>query len=189
MLPSLTMHFLTYVIIGMNTNIKSGVAAAMRPFGESFEVAPWKRYLDDGEIAAMAKCYGTRPDDLAELARQMEDWNGGTGGVDRKGLHAVLTYNPTAKWDWYEIGGRWDRFLPRNSMTARSLLRSAKLKKLVPHDFVTPDGEWHTRSRYVSTGWLSGRFVEKNRERWLEEFKFALGSYPDHRVVSVDRHM
>src|SRR5437870_980458 len=105
--PSVIMHYLTYVFIPKNTDITDAVTDALRPFGDEFEVKPWKRHLSQGEIVAMAKCYGLPGTALKELAAHMENWNGGRGGVDAKGLFAVLTHNPNAKWDWYEIGGRW----------------------------------------------------------------------------------
>jgi hypothetical protein len=184
----LTVHYLTYVFIPDETDIDIAVAKALWPFGDEFPVKPWKRYLDASEVAAMARCYTLPTRALKKLAAHMEDWNGGSGGVDDRGLHAVLTYNPAAQWDWYEIGGRWNNRLPGNGMIARSLRGSPKLKRLLPHDFLTPDGVWHAQSRFVSTGWPHGRIVEKRERRWLEEFTLALVSYPGHRVVGVDRH-
>lgn len=188
MFTFIIMHYLTYVFVPKHTDIEVAVTEALRPYGDGYEVQPWKRYLDAGEIGAMARCYKLPKRAIRKLAAQMEDWNGGTGGVDAKGLYAVLTYNPETKWDWYEVGGRWNRFLPDNKKTAQSLGKSAKLKNLLPHDFLTPDGVWHAKSRYVSTGWLSGHIVHKSERRWLEEFQHALTRYPRHRVVCVDRH-
>lgn len=184
----MTVHYLTYVFIPDETDIDTAVAKALWPFGDEFPVKPWKCYLDPGEIAAMGRCFKLPTRARQQLAERMEAWNGGRGGVDEKGLHAVLTYNPAAQWDWYEIGGRWNNRLPGNVMIARSLLTSPTLKGLLPHDFLTPDGAWHARSRFVSTGWPHGHIVHKSGRRWLEEFTLALTSYPGHRVVGVDRH-
>lgn len=182
------MHYLTYVFIPRGADIEDAVADAMRPFGAELEVKPWKRYLDEGEIAAMAKCYRVRKNDLNRLAQMIEDWNGGKGGVDRKGLYAMLSYNRSAKWDWYEVGGRWNGKIPSNVTTARSLSPSLGLKRLLPHDFLTPDGNWHEKSRLVCHGWLDWHFVNKSESRWVREFKRALAEYPAHKVVCVDRH-
>jgi hypothetical protein len=182
------MHYLTYVFIPKCTDIEGAVGEALRPFGDEFEVRPWKRHLDAGEIAAMAKCFGVRRTSLQKLAGCMEDWNGGRGGVDEKGLFAVLTYNLDGKWDWYEIGGRWNGMLPGNSMAAGSLLRSPSLSKRLPHDFLTPDGEWHQRSQFHRDGFVGGTWSHKSERRWLEEFRQALSGHLQHLVVSVDRH-
>jgi hypothetical protein len=181
-------HYLTYVIVGKNTNIKQAVAKALAPFDEARTVKPWKRCLAPDEIAAMAKCFGLRPDDLDALAAKMPDWNGGTGRVDGKRLFALLTYNRDGKWDWFQIGGRWAGLLPNDSMTCRALHRSRKLQDLLPHDFVTPDGKWHAGARFIRTGWCTGLIVHRSKGNWLQQFRAALASYPDHRVVCVDRH-
>lgn len=182
------MHFLTYVFIPEKTDIETALAEALWPFSGEFTVKPWKDYLDAGEIAAMARHYKLSPRALKKLASHMVDWKGGSGAIDEKGLHAVVTYNPAAEWDWYEIGGRWNKHLRDNAMIARSLWHSPKLKRLLPHDFVTPDGVWHAKSRFVRTRWPHGSIVEKSDRRWLAEFTLALKTYPRHRVVCVDRH-
>ena len=108
--------------------------------------------------------------------------------MDEKGLFAVHTYNPNGKWDWYEIGGRWDGFLRGNAMIARTLRRQPNLKKLLPHDFVTPDGEWHEEETWHPAGYLGGTFSHKSQSIWLKEFTLALANWPHDRVVCVDRH-
>jgi hypothetical protein len=158
-------HYLTYVIVGKNTNIKQEVAMSMVPFNESRTVAPWKRYPAPDEIAAMATCFGLHPGDLNALATKMADWNGGTGGVHGKRLYVLLTYNPDGKWDWYAIGGRRSGLLRNDSMTCCALLRSHTLPDLLPHDFLTPNGKWHARARFVRTGWCTGHIVHKSEGR------------------------
>src|SRR5207244_2457154 len=62
-----TMHYLTYVIIGKNTNIEEAVAQAMEPFSEHRTVAPWQRRISADEIAVMAKSYRVRRNALHKL--------------------------------------------------------------------------------------------------------------------------
>ena len=182
------MHYLTYVFIPQHRDIPKTVAAALRHFGDDYEVEPWERYIDESEIEAMAKHYGVSRLDLDKLAGLMEDWNGGTGLVKKDGLYARLTYNPNGKWDWYEIGGRWDGMLSNNTALARSLLRSPRLEKLLPHDYLTPDGKWHAKAEFISTGWMQGHMVHTPEGRWMKAFRRALKRWPDHRVICVDRH-
>src|SRR2546425_715229 len=131
----MNMHYLTFVFIPKDADVEEGVAEALRPFSGDFPVKPWKCYLDAEEIAQMAKHYGVRKTSVQKLTGCMENWNGGTGGVDKKGLFAIHTYNPDARWDWYEIGSR-PRVLPGNAMIARSLHRSRRLNDFLPHDFL-----------------------------------------------------
>lgn len=181
------MHFLTFVFVPKHRDIEAAVAERLRPFGAEHPVAPWKKHLDRQEILRMASAYSTKPSNLSALASHMEDWNGGTGGIDENGLFALHTFNPDTKWDWYEIGGRWSVF-PGNAMKASSLLRSPKLADILPHDFVTPDGRWHEVETFFPKGWMRGAFVRKTQKRWLSEFRKALAAFPDSVVVSVDRH-
>lgn len=46
-------------------------------------------------------------------------------GQDRKGLYWI--YNPNAKWDWWTIGGRWDKWLVKKDGTR---CNSCKVKDL-----------------------------------------------------------
>jgi hypothetical protein len=109
-IPYFNMHYLTFVIIGTNTNIEAQVAEALDPFWEELEVEPYRHYLDQDEIAHMASRSET--EDPHELADRMEQWYGRPGGVDTRGVYYTTTMNPDGYWDWYEVGGRWDRHIP-----------------------------------------------------------------------------
>lgn len=181
------MHYLTYVFIPCDRPVEAAVCEAMTPFADGLEVKPWKRPLATAEVAVMARRYGLPARDLAALSARMREWTGRPGGVDEQGLFEEVTYNPDGKWDWYEVGGRWDGLLPGNSMPAGSLRRSQLLKKLAPYDFITPDGVWHSKALRVTRGWPP-LVIEKSDRRWLAELKAALEAHPAHRVVGVDRH-
>ena len=183
------MHFLTYVLIPEKTDINRAGAERLAPFAADRVVEPWKRYLPPGEVAAMARHFCVRRTALRALAAPMDRWCGSPGDVDDRGLFALTTRNPDATWDWYEIGGRWDGFLPGNAATCRSLLHSPDLQKLLPHDFVTPDGVWHARQRFVSTDWCEGHWLRTSTPEWLAEFRLALSVPEGGLVVCVDRHV
>lgn len=188
-LPIFLMHYLTYVFIPPEgDDIASAVAEALRPFGDDFDVKPWKHYLRPAEIAAMAKYLGLRRSALRQLAARMHEWNWCDGAVDARGLFAIRTDNPDAQFDWYEIGGRYDQALPGNVVTARSLLRSKTLTCRLPHDFLTPNGVWHGRTRFEPGDWGGGHLVHTPERRWRAAFTVALRTFPAHRVVCVDRH-
>lgn len=188
MFPLILMHFLTYVFVPPRGDIDLAVADALRPFSDDFPVEPWKRRLGPRETAAMAKHYRLPAASTNQLARHMRDWCRCEGGVDREGLFALTTSNPEARFDWYEIGGRWRGKLTNNAAPCRELLRREDLADLLPHDFVTPDGAWHASSRYEPGDFLAGRIVEKGRRAWLKEFRAALRRHRDCVVVCVDRH-
>jgi len=185
------MHYATFVIIGKDDDPEAAVASAMEPFDQDLEVEPYRRYLDTSDIQHMAEHYGLAPTDLLGLARKMQDWWGCEGGVDAHGLYAVTRYNPDGKFDWYEIGGRWDRYIPgshRNVISARALLKSRRFRKCLPYYLLTPDGRWFE----TGTGWRIGpaKTAADRRadRRWLALVRRVLKQYSDHNVVCVDIH-
>jgi hypothetical protein len=188
-LPILIMHYLTYVFIPPEgDDVASAVATALRPFHVDFSAMPWKEYLRPGEIAAMAKSLRLRRSAVHQLAARMHEWNGCLGAVDAKGLFAIRTGNLYARFDWYEIGGRYDQAIPGNVATARELRGPKRTACRLPHDFLTPDGVWHSRTRFLPSDWGQGRFVRTREGRWRAQFTVALQTFPNHRVVCVDRH-
>jgi hypothetical protein len=96
-------HF-TVLVVG-------DVDEQLAPFDENLTTAPRREHLDTEDIARMAEHYNLDPGDLTAFAEQMEDWNGCPGGVDDRGLYAIASSNENARWDWYEIGGRWSGLL------------------------------------------------------------------------------
>jgi hypothetical protein len=182
------MHFLTYVFIPEHDDVETAVATAMRPFGDEFTVRPWKRHLGPREIEAMARHYRLPTAATHKLAQHMKDWCRAEGGIDPKGLFARMTCNPEARFDWYEIGGRWRGKFTNNLALCRDLLRRKDLADLLPHDFLTPDGVWHAKARFVPCDFFDGHIVEKSQSMWLREFRRALTRQKDGVVVCVDRH-
>lgn len=182
------MHSCVYVFIPKKGDVEELVAKAMQPFSDDVEVPPYKAYLDPVEIAVMAKHYRLRKSDLKKLAQRMDDWRGEPGGLDDRGLFAIRTCNPKGKWDWYEIGGRWNGWTRRNVVDAKSLLARKGLKKILPACMVTPGGSWHEHEKFVSEGWAKWHVDRKKPGAWLREVKAQLATYHDHRVACVDMH-
>ena len=182
------MHYCVFVLIPQDGDIDLKVATALAPFDDDLPAPPYKHHLHPSEIQAMARHYKLKKNDWKKLATQMEDWRGGLGGIDERGLFFVSTMNPQAHWDWYEIGGRWDGHIPGNVLSVPALLKRRDLKSLLPAALVTPGGSWHQRETFVTDSWLHGRFESKSERDWLIEVRETLGSYPEHRVVCVDVH-
>jgi hypothetical protein len=182
------MHYSVYVFIPRAGDIDALVALALEPYCEDVVVPPYKAHLDAGEIQAMATYYGVKQADLNALALRMEKWKGIAGGVDDKGLFVMKTWNPEGKWDWYEVGGRWNGRLRGNVLSARTLLKKPNLRRLLPACMVTPDGSWHESETFIAEGWTKWRVERKGGAAWLAEVRAALRHYPDHRVVCVDIH-
>lgn len=185
------MHYCTFVIIGLDEDPATAVAYALAPFDQNREVAPYRDYLSDSDIQDIAEHYGVPATDLPALAAKMKDWRSGEGGVDARGLYALTTANPEARFDWYEIGGRWNGYIKGsrgNVISARALSRSRHLPKHLPYYLVMPDGRWLESE----TGWRFGppetAADRRADRRWLAQLRRVLKQYIDHKVVCVDIH-
>lgn len=196
------MHSCVYVIIENTDNIETAVTRALAPFDDARQVKPYKLRLFASTIMAMSRHYNIPESDHQRLSEKMRDWLGDPGGQDRLGLHALCSHNPDGKWDWYEIGGRFNgcirgRWRPRsfakkpdlqsNSLSSSILLRAKDFPKRTPFALVTPLGEWIERSSVVST--TSGWYVrEVPKSAWSRRVRMILRKFPDQRIVCVDAH-
>ena len=185
------MHYCTFVIIGPEGDTDTLVAKALEPFDEALEVAPYRNYLAKHQVALMAKHYRLKQHNLHALAPHMENWTGRPGGVDRRGLYHTTTCNPDGRWDWYEIGGRWNGYIKgakRNVISVRAMLESPHLKDQLPCHVLTPDGTWLEHERFFPDGFAKGHIERKSDKNWLQEIRNTLERYDDCRVVCVDIH-
>ena len=185
------MHFSTFVIIGRHDDPEAAVSQALEPFYQGLEVEPYRDYLDASDIKHMAEHYGIPASDLPALAAKMEDWRCGEGGLDAHGLYAVTTCNPDGKWDWYEIGGRWNGYIPgsrRNVISARAIHRSRRLRRCLPCYLLTPDGRWLEQEDGPAFGPPVTEADRRSKRRWFATVRDVVAQYIDHRVVCVDIH-
>lgn len=62
-------------------------------------------------------------------------------------------FNPHAKWDWWEIGGRWNNLIKNNGDKLGNVNFGtyASGKKFRPYAFIDVDGHWHEPGRM---GWF-----------------------------------
>jgi hypothetical protein len=98
-------HF-TVLVIGED------VEKLLAPYDENLEVEPYKNYLSDRDIERIVGHYAkanrtVSKDNLQSLLPFMKDWCNEEGYIDAEGLYAWSTSNKKHRWDWYEIGGRW----------------------------------------------------------------------------------
>ncbi|MFT4471417.1 hypothetical protein ACMX2H_16055 [Arthrobacter sulfonylureivorans] len=123
-----------------------------------------------------------------------EDWRPRPN--DEPGYHCWTTYNPDSKWDWYEVGGRWDKavLVTKNG----EKVNSCKLYELdVDMSFVhgathalVKDGEWYERGRM---GWFATVSDAMSEEEWdakaLQMIKDAEAADPNQTITLVDCHI
>lgn len=96
------------------------------------------------------------------------------------------TYNPEAKWDWWDFGGRWQGLINNNSDTAQ-------LKDVIDKDFstyaiVTPDGKWIAPGE---VGWFGmSTATDNEEEQWFKNYSKLLASFdPSLYITIVDCHI
>lgn len=110
-----------------------------------------------------------------------DDWNGGCWRLNDNGvLESYSTYNPDSKWDWYQVGGRWNDAFEENPCLAKDIP-----KDFVPFAFIDHDGEWHEKGRM---GWFAMVSDEKADEAWEAEYRDYLSRY-DGMVTLIDCHI
>lgn len=187
-LPFFCMHFIGFVMIEPHANVERATAVALNPFDEQGKVAPYRVHFDPPELLRMASHYGIAPTDLSALAEKIQDWTHHRGGVDANGLYYVTNCNPDGRWDWYEIGGRWDGYLDgQNVVRAGGLARDKTLKTHLPYFVLNPDGEWIERAPFDFVG--NSVTSQAMPERvWLTKVREQLQRWPDYLVVCVDAH-
>lgn len=120
----------------------------------------------------------------------------------------VCADNPHGKWDWYEIGGRWDGWIhgpesehaahthhrlnpdaPRDDLRNNTrLVRDIPIAEshYVPFALLTPDGEWH-QAGIMHTWAIVTDAISPGV--WHGQVKAILTRYPEHLAVAVDCHI
>lgn len=108
-------------------------------------------------------------DDLYE--KFGEQWNGNIWRLNDDGDWCeYATENPDAKWDWHEIGGRYDGQIPDNCCDAKKVPIG-----FVPYAFIDQNEDWHECENNIT------------ERGWEKEFLEYLGDY-DGRVTLIDCH-
>lgn len=108
---------------------------------------------------------------------------------DRFGYHV----NINAKWDWFEVGGRFcNKFLVNKTKR----VDIARKKDILWDDMSNPavstfaflqDGEWHESG---SAGWFGVSTNNKEENLWKQEIQTFLAGLPENTwLVNVDCHI
>lgn len=186
------MHYCAFVLIDAVDDVESAVDSRLQSFDEGLEVEPYRVHLSHQGVRRMAEHYKIHPADLQALVEKMPEWTNRSGGVDRDGLYYLTTCNPDGRWDWYEIGGRWNRYIPgarNNVINAGTLAKSPNLPRCLPYFVLTPGGNWLERERfYFADDWKATKKEALDDEEWLRIVRDVLHRWPDCRVVCVDIH-
>jgi hypothetical protein len=117
------------------------------------------------------------------------------------------TYNPSSKWDWWRIGGRWDGWITGTEQSSENgfnfsyrheplagnirtidSLPSPIPDDLIPYAILSDDGRWNEKGHL---GWF-GRTQDEKAD-WPDQARALLESYrgkPEaYMVVTLDIHI
>ncbi|MBE6460485.1 MAG: hypothetical protein E7007_01075 [Alphaproteobacteria bacterium] len=107
---------------------------------------------------------------------------------NENGEYGVMA-NPNAKWDWYELGGRWPNHLPlKGGGGANQAIWRTVDKDQLKHIFavLTEDG-WYEMGQMRFFGFVENK---KSDEEWEKEFKELISKIdPDETVSVYDCHI
>ena len=104
----------------------------------------------------------------------------------------LSTYNPAGKWDWFQIGGRWNGWLhdrePKHASVTDNLATVEQVitRQKIPFAIITLDGVWHEQGRM---GWWGVVIDGKETADWHTDAEAILRNYPDHSLVLIDAHV
>lgn len=186
-------HFLTVVLVPKDTeDVEQGVEKLLAPYSENMEVEPYLYKTREEVVAEKEEI--TKKVNSVDCPDYLKDYK---GKIEQMGLaefakdyhekelddeeNVLTTYNEKARWDWYEIGGRWGDEIKGSICPASEL----------PKDFsafaiVTPDGEWHEEGKM---GWWAIVLNAKDETGWQIEQAALFEVYKDCLAVLVDCHI
>lgn len=93
-------------------------------------------------------------------------------------------YNPNAKWDYYQIGGRWNKYLKtiNGEFVNTAYVSEVNLEEYDMFAFISPDGEWHERGEM---GWFCCVNNEMTVDVWKAEIAAFVKTLDANVVVTV----
>jgi hypothetical protein len=102
----------------------------LAPYWEELEVEPYANgNIDTSDLGwAFYGAEDKRPSEevlqyelsnpTEEGVKKLTDYFGGEVKIEDGKYVSYSTYNPNSKWDWYEVGGRWNGMIPSISKVA-----------------------------------------------------------------------
>lgn len=136
-------HYTVLICLGkdeiVDGDVHSSIERALAPFDENMEVPEYRSYVegspdDHWSANGVRETLGLDDDEPLTWAQLVEGYSIRHEGDDDK-LHLdpldgraynVSTYNPSSKWDWWTVGGRWGF-----SLVSKLHASDAEVEKLV----------------------------------------------------------
>lgn len=185
----------------------------LAPFNEQLEVEPYRQPISSACIQRMREYYASGdskrhpviPIDAPISAYQpvVSDWDNWEGlDVDANGYYRISTNNQRGKWDWYQVGGRWDGRIimfdgAKVNWSASQCIDWQAMNRLDEEGYsywpfaILADGVFQERREWV---WDAENEEGKSVEHFSEEdwrdhcYQFLSRLAPDTLVTLIDYH-
>ena len=174
-------HYIVAVIHRADQKIED----LLDPYDENKEVEPYIEFSKDEAIEYGKKHFrpGLTDDEIYKIML-----DGRTADEDG---NLYTTYNDAARWDWWEVGGRWNNRLP----TEAGGVNEAKIKNIkkdtgfTTYATLTPDGEWHEPGKMGYFGYSYAS--EEDEKKWDAEWqkRWIDNQDPELIMTIVDCHI
>lgn len=114
--------------------------------------------------------------------------------IDEDG-NLLSKYNQKSKYDWYEVGGRWDGAIPMKTNMKLEIksCNECKVSQIdmdkieTPYAYVDTNGNWYERG---TMGWFGISSNDKDEKSWDNEFKEFINNQKKSTIVTiVDCHI
>ncbi|GCE09511.1 hypothetical protein KDAU_68400 [Dictyobacter aurantiacus] len=195
-------HIFVGVIVPESTTfekIEDTVKRQLEPFGDYWEVAPYKVYLSKDNIRDIIEEHNLSPEKRENIVQVK--WWGHSLAIDEQGIYYMSTYNPQAKWDdWWCIGGRWNGVVskmsrhnsgqssniePEHCSLHENMIRIEQIEN-IPQFFalLTPDLHWYE----IGTEGVKLEYSEQEVSMWQIKAQQILAEHRNDILVGVDCH-
>lgn len=102
----------------------------LAPYDENTEVERYKKRIPAREIKDACKYFNIpNTNNARPTFKQLKEYFGSEVGKDAKGYFRWSTYNKKSKWDWYQVGGRWQGMLTLKNGALGNYVRQPNLGK------------------------------------------------------------
>ena len=163
------------------------VEGQLEQYSEHLEVPEYiVKKLDEAdwmEIRAYHKI--TKPMSKNKIVEKFGDgWNGNRWKIIKGRWVEVSTYNPKSKYDYYGLGGGWDKeiILKDGTGTNEALVGEVDWDKTLITYSIVIDGEWFEKGRM---GWFAMSDDKYTDKQWKDIVKNKIKELPKDMLVQI----
>lgn len=102
----------------------------LAPYDENTDVERYKKRIPAKEIKDACKYFNIpNTNNARPTFKQLKEYFGDEVDKDAKGFFRWSTYNKKSKWDWYQVGGRWQGMLTLKNGALGNYVRQPNIGK------------------------------------------------------------